>query len=173
MILIGLGGNLDSPVHGPPRATIEAVLAAIETLGIRIVARSGWYRTAPVPRSSQPWFVNLAIRVETALTAEALLEALQAIEHEFGRIRSERNAARIVDIDILDYKGRISADPVLTLPHPRMHERAFVLEPLRDVVPGWRHPESGLTAGQMLALLPPGQIVEKDAPASSRGCDKG
>lgn len=168
MILIGLGGNLDSPRYGPPRATLEAALAVLATAGIRAVARSAWYRSAPQPVSDQPWFVNLVVRVETSLAPRDLLDRLQAIERDFGRRRGARNAARIIDLDLLDYDGRISDDPALTLPHPRLHERAFVLVPLRDVAPGWRHPRSGQTVDAMLAALPPGQAIERDGPAPTK-----
>ena len=156
MILLGVGSNLESPDHGSSRATIEAGLVALETRDIQVVAQSGWYRTLPVPESSQPWFVNLVVSVETAMTAELLLETLHAVEQQFGRVRSVRDAARVIDLDILDFDGRISDCPKLTLPHPRMHERAFVLIPLRDVAPDWRHPSCGRTVNELIAALPSG-----------------
>src|SRR5579862_334808 len=134
MILIGLGANLPSTV-GPPRATLEAALAALEKAGVKIVARSRWYKTAPVPVSDQPFFVNGVIAVETTLAPAELLALLQKIEAQFGRQRGVRDAARTLDIDILDYDGRIEDGPGLTLPHPRMESRAFVLKPLAEIAP--------------------------------------
>jgi 2-amino-4-hydroxy-6-hydroxymethyldihydropteridine diphosphokinase len=160
MILVALGGNLDSPVYGPPRATLTAALDALAAHEVRVVVQSRWYRTAPVPVSDQPWFVNLVVQVETALTPQALLAALKALEAAFGRESGERNAARILDLDIIDYDGRILSTPALTLPHPRLDQRAFVLMPLRDVAPGWQHPLSGQTVDALIAALPSGQAIE-------------
>jgi 2-amino-4-hydroxy-6-hydroxymethyldihydropteridine diphosphokinase len=160
-ILIGLGGNLDSPRWGPPQETLCAALAALETGGVAVVARSAWYRSEPVPRSDQPWFVNAVAAVETGLSASELLELMQAIETRFGRVRSVRNAARAVDLDLLDYRGARLETAALTLPHPRLHQRRFVLQPLDEIAPGWRHPRFGTTARQLLAGLDLDQRVER------------
>lgn len=159
MILIGLGANLDSPRHGPPVATLETALAALAAEGATVAARSGWWRSAPVPVSGQPWFVNGVARLETALGPVDLLALLHRIEAEFGRVRSVPNAPRVLDLDLLDYDGRVR-DEAPVLPHPRMHERAFVLLPLQDVAPGWRHPVSGLGLEALIAALPAGQRIE-------------
>src|SRR5690349_16299872 len=108
MIIIGLGGNLPHPIYGEPRATLTAALAALKRRGARVVARSRFYATEPVPRSDQPRFVNAAVAVETALSPTELLAALHAIEAEFGRIRGARNAARVLDLDLLAYDDRVS-----------------------------------------------------------------
>jgi 2-amino-4-hydroxy-6-hydroxymethyldihydropteridine diphosphokinase len=160
-ILIGLGANLDSPRWGPPRATLAAALATLEGEGVAIRARSGWYRSAPVPASAQPWFVNAVAAVATERPAPELLRLMQAVETEFGRVRGERNAARVLDLDLLDYGGEHLDSPALVLPHPRLHQRRFALEPLAEIAPGWRHPVLGLTAAQLLARLDPGQAVER------------
>jgi len=159
MILIGLGANLPS-VLGPPKATLEASLAALEAGGATILARSPWYRSAPVPASDQPWYVNGVASVATALGPVALLALLHEIEAQIGRERRTRNEPRAVDLDILDYNGLQRAEaPVL--PHPRMHVRGFVLLPLRDVAPGWRHPVSGIPLAELIAALPADQHTEK------------
>ncbi len=161
MILIGLGANLPSPRHGEPRATCEAALTALEAAGVKVLRRSRWYRSAPVPASDQPWFVNGVAAVETGLAPAELLALLHRIEADFGRARRRRNEARILDLDLLAYGERRSAPgeaPVL--PHPRLAGRAFVVLPLAEIAPGWRHPVSGLTAAEMAGLLPPDQVAQ-------------
>jgi 2-amino-4-hydroxy-6-hydroxymethyldihydropteridine diphosphokinase len=159
MILIGLGANLPSAVGGPQQ-TLEATLAELATWGVHVVARSRWYRTAPIPRSDQPWFVNGVARVETALSPDTLLALLCRTEQKFGRQRSVANAARTLDLDIIDYDGRIENLSDLVLPHPRMQDRAFVLLPLAEIAPGWRHPILGKTVEELISALPPGQNAE-------------
>ena len=153
MILIGIGANLPSAA-GSPRATCEAALTHLERLGLVVTARSPWYETAPVPVSDQPWFVNGVAAVKTRLSAAGVLAALHLTEAAFGRLRSQSNAARTLDLDLLAYGEDVRTDGALRLPHPRMHERAFVLFPLRDVAPGWRHPVLGETAANLAAKLP-------------------
>lgn len=154
VILLGIGGNLPTAEFGPPRETLTAALAALPERGISVFARSRWYRSEPVPPSAQPWFINAVAILETALDPRALLDALLALEAQFGRVRGARNAARSLDLDLLDYNGRLVDSERLILPHPRLHERRFVLAPLAELAPGWRHPRLGLGAGALLARLP-------------------
>lgn len=160
MILIGIGSNLAS-VAGPPIATCTQALVHLMSLGVNVVSRSPWYETAPVPVSDQPWFANGVVEVTTNLEPLALLDVLQAVEAEFGRVRGEKDAARTLDLDLLAYNHVIFDNPRLILPHPRLHERAFVLFPLRDLAPNWRHPRLGLTAMEMADRLPPGQQLRR------------
>jgi 2-amino-4-hydroxy-6-hydroxymethyldihydropteridine diphosphokinase len=161
VILIGIGGNLESAQFGPPRDTLTAALAALKEKRIRILTRSGWYRTEPVPRSDQPWFVNAVVSLATELGAKDLLNALQATERQFGRVRGELNAPRILDLDILDYQGEVMDTTSLVLPHPRLDERRFVLIPIAEIAPDWRHPILELTAVQLLAQLSSEQRIQR------------
>jgi 2-amino-4-hydroxy-6-hydroxymethyldihydropteridine diphosphokinase len=161
VILIGIGGNLESAQFGPPRDTLAAALAALKEKRIRILTRSGWYRTEPVPRSDQPWFVNAVVSLATELGAKDLLNALQATERQFGRVREEPNAPRILDLDILDYQGEVMDTTSLVLPHPRLHERRFVLIPIAEIAPDWRHPILELTSVHLLAQLSSEQRIQR------------
>ena len=122
-----------------------------------------------MPASDQPWFVNGVAAVATDLPPESLLARLLALETRFGRARGARNAARSLDLDLLDYDGRQCAAATLVLPHPRLHERRFVLVPLGDIAPDWRHPALGVTAAELVARLPPGQLVRRLGGPAMRG----
>lgn len=160
MILIGIGANLPSAA-GPPVQTCEAALAALEARGVPVLNRSSWYETAPVPVSDQPWYINGVAEVSWPGTAADLLAVLHAVEARFGRVRGAVNAPRSLDLDLLAFHDRVNpADPPL-LPHPRLHERAFVLLPLQDIAPGWVHPKLGLGVAALIAALPPGQETRR------------
>jgi 2-amino-4-hydroxy-6-hydroxymethyldihydropteridine diphosphokinase len=161
VILIGIGGNLASARYGPPREVLRAALAQLEASGILVMARSSWYRTEPVPASLQPWFVNAVASLETDLDASGLLAKLQAVEAGFGRTRGKPNAARVLDLDLLDYCGQVTNTTRLVLPHPRLHERRFVLVPLAEIAPNWRHPVLRLTAMQLLSGLASKEAIER------------
>jgi 2-amino-4-hydroxy-6-hydroxymethyldihydropteridine diphosphokinase len=136
-------------------------LATLDRRGIRTVRVSPWYRTAPVPVSDQPWYVNAVAEVMSALSADDLLADLHAVEADFGRARSVPNAARPIDLDLLDFHGEIAVGGRgrAILPHPRMTERAFVLLPLADLAPQWRHPASGLPIRTLIENLPADQVA--------------
>jgi 2-amino-4-hydroxy-6-hydroxymethyldihydropteridine diphosphokinase len=159
VILIGIGSNLAAPRCASPQETATAALCELPAIGAAVRLRSRWYLSAPVPPSEQPWYINAVAAVATRLPPVALLDALLALEARFGRRRGAPNAARTLDLDLLDYDGRECASARLMLPHPRLHERRFVLLPLAEIAPEWRHPRLGATAGELLARLPPGQPV--------------
>jgi 2-amino-4-hydroxy-6-hydroxymethyldihydropteridine diphosphokinase len=163
MILLGLGANLPSATHGQPEATLAAALAALAAEGVAVDRLSPWYRSAPVPAGDQPWYVNGVAAVTTRLAPAELLALLHRVERRFGRVRRDRNEPRVLDLDLLDYDGLVQpqAGDQAVLPHPRLHERAFVLLPLRDVAPRWRHPALGRTVDELVAALPPGQQAER------------
>ena len=123
--------------------------------GVTVSRVSPWYRSAPVPASDQPWYVNAVAEVRTPLAPAPLLAFLHKVEREFGRVRGVANAARVLDLDLLAYGDAIAdgRDGGPVLPHPRLHERAFVLVPLVDLAPGWRHPMLGKTAAELLQGL--------------------
>lgn len=127
---LSLGANL-----GDRKATIGAALHALEEGGARMIRRSSFYETAPVGKTDQPWFLNMAVEVESALSPRDLLALCERVEHALGRVRTERWGPRPIDIDILMYDGVATATPELVLPHPRMTERAFVLLPLLEIAP--------------------------------------
>ncbi|MGH8672666.1 MAG: 2-amino-4-hydroxy-6-hydroxymethyldihydropteridine diphosphokinase [Burkholderiales bacterium] len=136
---VGLGSNLEDPVSQLRIAFEE--LAALP--GTRLVAQSSLYRSAPVGYLEQPDFVNAVAKLHTTLAARELLEQLLAIELRHKRVRTYRNAPRILDLDLLLFGGFRSDEPGLTLPHPKMHERAFVLVPIREIAPGLTIPGIG------------------------------
>lgn len=157
MIFIGIGANLPS-TSGSPRETCERAVAALAAAGLRIVARSRWYESAPVPVSDQPWYINGVVAVETDTKPIELLEILHRVETTFGRVRRERNEARVLDLDLLAFDGVVAPGPDKPiLPHPRLRERAFVLLPLAELAPQWRHPVSGEPIATLIARLDRGQ----------------
>jgi 2-amino-4-hydroxy-6-hydroxymethyldihydropteridine diphosphokinase len=154
MSIIALGANLKGRFAGPAEA-VEAGLGAIAGSDIRLIAHSRLYRSPAWPDPADPEFVNAAALVETDLPPAALLARLHAIEAEFGRIRARQNAPRPLDLDIVDYAGMVSPPgAVPVLPHPRMADRAFVLLPMAEIAPGWRHPVTGQGLDGMIAGLP-------------------
>jgi 2-amino-4-hydroxy-6-hydroxymethyldihydropteridine diphosphokinase len=159
MILVAIGGNLPGPDGTPPLVLCQRAAAALGQLpGLRLVAVSSWYETAPVPASDQPRYINGLARFEGEAAPEALLRQLQALEAESGRVRGEPNAARTLDLDLIDLNGMVRAAPDPVLPHPRAHLRAFVLRPLAEVAPDWVHPVLGRGATELLAGLPPQDV---------------
>ena len=164
MILVALGANLAGPA-GSPRAQLEAALAAFASRGIAILARSSWWRSPAWPDRGDPPFVNGVVAVRTVLDPEALLRALHDIERALGRERGRANAPRSIDLDLLDFEGilRQGGSPP-ELPHPRLAGRAFVLHPLAEIAPGWRHPVTGLSVSALLAGLPPGADASRLGP---------
>lgn len=153
MILIGLGANLLSRV-GQPAATLHAAAELLRDSGVEVANVSPFYRSVAWPDPADPPYVNAVAKIRTGLSPHKLLNVLQTIETRLGRVRRAINAPRTLDLDILDYDGRIEAGPP-ALPHPRMGVRAFVLVPLRDVAPDWRHPVLHKTVDELISELPP------------------
>jgi 2-amino-4-hydroxy-6-hydroxymethyldihydropteridine diphosphokinase len=144
-IFIALGANLPSAGYGTPRATLEAALSLLAPDGIAIIRRSSWWQSGPQPASDQPDFINGVIEVDTVLPPAALLACLHRIESACGRVRQDRWEARVLDLDLIAYRDLCQpggADEP-ALPHPRMADRLFVLLPLQEIAPDWRHPADG------------------------------
>ena len=161
-VYIGLGANLPSSEHGTPKETLEAATRMLEAHGLVVVARSPLYESEPVPVSDQPWYLNAVIEVATDRSAAEVLALLHSVENAFGRVRSIRNEARVLDLDLLDHRGMVRQGPESPLlPHPRLVDRAFVLLPLRDIAPDWRHPVSGRKVAELLESLPEGQRIRR------------
>lgn len=157
MIFVGIGANLPSS-FGSPRVTCERAVEMLIEAGIEVFARSRWYESAPVPRSDQPWYVNGVAALKTDKTPPDLLALLHQIEAKFGRVRRERNEARVLDLDLLAYHDVVNPGPEAPiLPHPRLRDRAFVLLPLAELAANWRHPETGEAISDLIAGLDPGQ----------------
>lgn len=144
---MALGSNLGNPVQ-----TIEDAIDAMAALrGSLLMAISSLYRTAPVGLKHQPDFINAVVALDTRLGPRELLEELFALEARFGRERSVKNAPRTLDLDLLLHGDAIINHPALTLPHPRMHERAFVLAPLAEIAPSLVIPGRGPVAALLAA----------------------
>ncbi len=149
-VYLGLGSNL-----GDREANLREALRRLEVAGISVVRRSSLYETEPRDILDQPRFLNAVVEASTALFPLQLLAYIRNIEREMGRRRVTPKGPRNIDIDILFYGRSVIRTPELETPHPRMTERAFVLAPLAEIAPDFRHPLSGKTAGEMLATLEP------------------
>ena len=151
-IIIALGSSLPSRA-GDGRATLAAAIARLADNGATMRKVSRLYKSAAWPDANDPAFVNAVAIIETARDPQALMALLHETEDAFGRARGPRNAPRTLDLDLIDYDGRVEAGPP-ALPHPRVETRGFVLIPLRDVAPDWRHPGTGMALDDLIAALP-------------------
>ena len=153
-IIIAIGSNLpDAAGHGP-RLVCRAAVEALRSLpGVRLIAVSRWYRSKAWPSSDQPDYINGVALLSGTADPAWLLAKLHAIEARAGRQRTIANAARPLDLDIIDMAGMVRASPAPILPHPRAHLRDFVLRPIADVLPDWRHPVSGANVADLLAAI--------------------
>jgi len=155
LVYISLGSNV-----GDRSANLRGTTERLGEVGL-VKAKSGFYETEPVELRDQPWFLNSVVALETNLTPEELLKKVLAIEHEMGRIRTRDKGPRSIDIDILLFGDQLIEERGLKIPHPAMHQRRFVLEPLAEIAPEVVHPQLRKTARELLAALPAGQAVRR------------
>jgi 2-amino-4-hydroxy-6-hydroxymethyldihydropteridine diphosphokinase len=151
---IALGSNLAGR-FATVAAAVEAAIVVLDSDDIAVIGSSRLYRSVAWPNPADPEFVNAVIAVETDLSPPALLAHLHRVEADFGRVRGLANAPRPLDLDIVDYGGLVSApgeSPIL--PHPRLIDRAFVLLPLVEIAPDWRHPATGRSIADLIRALP-------------------
>jgi len=161
---VALGSNL-AGVHASSEALLEAALAAFPAAGLKVLARSSWWRSAAWPDPAGPEYRNGVALVAAADGPEAVLAALMQLESRFNRRRGRRNAPRTLDLDLIAHGRRVIDTPALTLPHPRAHERLFVMGPLAEIAPAWRHPTLGRTAAELAASATVGRDARpSDAP---------
>lgn len=156
LVYFCLGSNL-----GDRRAHLEFGISALADNGVEIVRRSSIYETEPVELEDQPWFLNQVVAGRTELPPRDLLAVCKRIEQDAGRRATVRFGPRVLDIDLLLYKGMVTREPDLVIPHPRMLNRRFVLVPLLEIAPHIRDPESGRSLAQVLSGLDEGKKVEK------------
>jgi 2-amino-4-hydroxy-6-hydroxymethyldihydropteridine diphosphokinase len=150
VVVIALGSNLAGG-YGSSEALLEAALARFPTVGLKILKRSSWWRSAAWPDPTGPEYRNGVALVEAGSSPEAVLASLHVIEAALGRERSGRNAPRTLDLDLVAHGRDVRGEAGLTLPHPRAHERLFVMGPLAEIAPVWRHPVLGATASALAA----------------------
>jgi 2-amino-4-hydroxy-6-hydroxymethyldihydropteridine diphosphokinase len=150
---LSLGSNL-----GDRAANLREALAQLDVAG-RLLAVSAFYETQPVDVPDQPWFLNCVAAIETDKTPRELLQLALRVEAAMGRLRMREKGARKIDIDIVLFGDWVVDEPGLNIPHPAMHQRRFVLEPLVEIAPEARHPALGKTAQELLASLAGGQMV--------------
>ena len=161
MIYIAIGSNLIRDKNKTPLDNCKKAIKILENY-IIIKKISFWYKSKPIPSSNQPWFVNGVIEVKTEKSSIDLLDLLLKVEKDLGRIRNKKNEARIIDLDIIDYKKKIfyKKNRLIT-PHPRMHERAFVLLPLKDLNPKWYHPIKKKSINELIEKIKNKQKIYK------------
>jgi 2-amino-4-hydroxy-6-hydroxymethyldihydropteridine diphosphokinase len=152
---LSLGSNV-----GDRAANLQAAIARMSSLG-EVVAVSSFYETEPVGFAAQPWFLNCAVKLDTKKTPEQLLAGILSLEQEMGRLRVLKNGPRTIDIDILLVGDSVIKTEGLSIPHPAMHERRFVLEPLAEIAPEVEHPVLKRSIRELRDALPEGQVVRK------------
>ena len=160
-ILVGIGGNLIPEGYASLQIGLDAAIHMLGEYGIYNIKLSSWYETSPVPQSDQPLFRNAIFSAVTDASPQQLLFQLNDIEARFGRVRTTVNAARVIDLDILDFNSKQVNSQNLIIPHPRMHLRAFVLIPLQEIRPDYTHPVTKEPISTLIALLPKEQKISR------------
>ena len=138
--VIAVGSNIDSPEGFNPVKNCNNAINELSKFNINIVQKSSWYLSEPIPKSTQPKFYNLVVSCSTTQDVYKILKIIQIVEQKFGRLRIFENMPRCIDIDIISFNKNVKNSLLLTIPHPRMHLRKFVLLPLLEIDPSWIHP---------------------------------
>ena len=152
MILVAIGSNLNSKSFGSPEQNCNAAIDMLKKY-FEVAQSSSFYKTEPIPKSEQPWFVNCIVNIKSKISPSRILDTLLEIELQFGRKRNKKNEARVLDLDLIAYNSLIVKSLKLTLPHPRMHLRKFVIQPICDINKNWIHPISKKKAFEILKEL--------------------
>jgi 2-amino-4-hydroxy-6-hydroxymethyldihydropteridine diphosphokinase len=160
LVYLSLGSNV-----GDREAQLQGAVTRLAAIG-RVTAVSSFYETEPVEFTEQPWFLNCAVALDTSQTPQQLMTSILRIEQEMGRRRVQNKGPRAIDIDILLFDDAVVESPEVTIPHPALHQRRFVLEPLAEIAPEVRHPVLHKTIRELRDALLPEQIVRKRKPAA-------
>ena len=139
-IIISIGGNIKSKDGSHPIHVADKAIDCFKSYSITVIKQSKWYESDPIPKSDQPKFFNCIIFANTSLKALDVLKSLHTIENIFGRQRKLVNEPRVIDLDLIDYSNKIFRNKEIIIPHPRAHQRRFVMEPLAELDKNWVHP---------------------------------
>ena len=152
-IIIGIGGNIKSDEGAHPIKVATKAISYLKDYSIKVTNKSSWYETEPIPKSDQPNFFNCIVIANTKLNELDVLKSLHEIEHKLGRKRRIVNEARIIDLDLIDYSKKILVNKEIVIPHPRAHQRRFVMEPLAELDKTWVHPILKMNINKILKNL--------------------
>ncbi len=139
-LILAIGANIKNPQGLNPIETCESAISELTKFSIKILKISSWYLSEPIPKTNDPNYYNSVIQCSTYHDEKKVLKILKFIEKKLGRIKKKRNYSRCIDLDIIDFNKRVKKSLILTIPHPRMHERKFVLLPIHEINPVWLHP---------------------------------
>ena len=152
-VIIGIGGNIKTEDGNHPIEVAIKAISFLKDYSIKITEQSSWYETEPIPKSQQPNFFNCIIFANTTLNELDVLKSLHEIEYKLGRRRKEANEARVIDLDLIAYSNKVLSNKEIIVPHPRAHQRRFVMEPLAELDKNWVHPVLKISIKKILKNL--------------------